>query len=539
MAAAPDQLSGEFGASIENDTSIAMVDEVLGSTQNEAAPPENRAIAAVAITAESQDDPQELTTSAGDSLTVAVAPVTESQDQSLFTQREADDAENQASLQASNATSPASTRLSAPAALVQTAAITLSAHEMDRVLPTASFDLTYDLSDGITQEALSTFPINVYLEVEAGDTLSSLFQSVGISIVETQRAGQALGQVFHLGSLRPGQVIELELDGAVAPFSPERLQRLSLAPTNLEVIEVVREGESFASRVASVELQRFLVHASGSLATGSIYVDGTAMNIEGSMIANFVNALDAQVNFSRIQSAGDEIEMVYEAYFNEAGDLVDAGDVLYAAYRDQGGEDYEAFLFENAGKAAYFTRDARFTGQTNTLMRKPLAGGRLSSRYGWRTHPVHGDRRFHYGVDYAASCGTPVYAAGNGVVSFAGWRGGYGKFIGVRHGSTYVTHYAHLRSFANGIRPGTRVRKGQLIGRVGTTGVSTGCHLHYEVVKNGDKINPLSDHIPRGDDLAAAARTRFRAFAGQMDAVRESGQTLEQATARARAGGGF
>ena len=296
-----------------------------------------------------------------------------------------------------------------------------------------------------------------------------------------------------------------------------------------------RDG-NFESRISRVELTRILIHSNGTLATGSVYADGDRMDVEGSMIANYVNALDAQLDFSRIQSVGDEIEMIYEAYFDGDGRLVDAGDVLYAAYRDQNGDDYEAFRFENEGRAAYFTRDARFTGQTNTLMRKPLGGGRLTSRFGMRTHAVYGDRRMHNGVDYGAACGTPIYAAGDGVITFAGWNGGYGRFIGIRHGSTFTTNYAHMRSFANGMRPGVRVRKGQLIGRVGTTGVSTGCHLHYEVVRNGSHINPLSEHIPRGDDLDRAARTRFDAFVGQLDAERARGTTLPQAAARAQNG---
>ena len=382
------------------------------------------------------------------------------------------------------------------------------------------------------EPALKTFPLVVFIEVAAGDTLSYLFQREGISIVETQKAGHALGEVFNLGALRPGQVIEVELDGAVERFGRNRLQRVSLSPTTLELIEVVAKDDGFVSKVSRIALTRVLVHASGALATGALYTDGKAMDIDGSTIANYVNALDAQVDFSQIQSVGDGIEMIYEAYFDDDGHLVDAGDVLYAAYHDQNGKTHEAFLFESNGKAAYFTRDARFTGQTNTLMRKPLGGGSISSKFGMRTHPVYGDRRMHNGVDYGASCGTPIYAAGDGVVSFAGWKGGYGRFIAVKHGSTYTTHYAHMRSFANGMRPGARVRKGQLIGRVGTTGVSTGCHLHYEVVKNGQHINPLSDHIPRGSDLGRAAKTRFLGFVSQLDSERERGVTLTQARAR-------
>ncbi len=408
--------------------------------------------------------------------------------------------------------------------------------DLDLRLPVDRFDAAYDVLDAAIQPALATFPIAVYLEVEAGDTLSSLFQTVGIPIQEIQNAGNALSEVFNLGRLRPGQILELELNGAVEPYNMGRLQRVSLAPTALEQIIVLPKNGGFESRKTEIARNRVLVHAGGPLRSGSVYKDGDTMNIDGSMIANFVNALDAQVDFSRIQSEGDEIEMVYEAYFDDNGRLVDAGNVLYAAFNDRGGQVYEAFRFENNSKAAYFTRDARFTGQTNTLARKPLGGGRLSSRFGMRTHPVHGDRRMHHGVDYAAACGTPIYAAGNGVLTFVGWKGGYGRFIGIKHGPTFTTHYAHLKSFANGMRPGVRVRKGQLIGRVGTTGVSTGCHLHYEVVRNGRKINPLSEHIPRGNDLNNAAKARFFAYVGQIDAERSMGITIAQAMDLAQTG---
>ena len=415
------------------------------------------------------------------------------------------------------------------------AAVSMSSSELDRVLPSTAFDMTYDLADGTIQPALRTFPIVVYVEVEAGDTLSGLFQEVGISTLETMTAARSLQGVFNIGSFRPGQVIQLELDGAVAPYESNRLRRMSFAPTNLEMVEVVKAGDVFESSLSKVELKRLLVHAKGSLASGSIYVDGAALNIEGSMIANFVNALDGQINFSKVQSVGDEIEMVYEAYFNEAGDLVDAGNVLYAAFRDAGGKDYEAFRFKNAGKTSYYTRDAKFTGQVSTLMKKPVGGGRMSSPYGMRIHPVTRKRKMHTGVDYAASCGTPVYAAGDGVITFASWKGGYGRFVSVKHGPKFSTNYAHLKSFASGIRPGTRVRKGQLIARVGTTGVSTGCHLHFEVVQYGKKINPLSTSIPRGGDLAQkATRARFQAFVAELDGERATGLTLSEAIKRFR-----
>ena len=412
----------------------------------------------------------------------------------------------------------------------------LSDHELDLVLSPQRFDMTYDLSDGAVQPALGTFPISVFLEVEAGDTLSAMFQNVGISIYETQKIALALrDQDYNIAQMQPGQLIELELDGAIEPFGENRIQSLSLSPGRLERIKITRVASGLVGEKTEIQLNRALVHAAGALTTGAIYVDDKALGING-IVPNYVAALNSQIDFSRIQSVGDEIEVIYEAYFDDDGKLKEFGNVLYASFHDQYGETYEAFRFENNGKAAYFTRDARFTGQTNTLMRKPVGGGRMTSPFGLRTHPVYGDRRMHNGVDYGASCGTPIYAAGDGIIRFAGWKGGYGKFISIKHGSTYATNYAHMRSFANGMRPGVRVRKGQLIGRVGTTGASTGCHLHYEVVKNGRHINPLSDHIPRGNDLTSAAKTRFLAFVAQLDTERENGVTFDQAMARARSG---
>ena len=158
-----------------------------------------------------------------------------------------------------------------------------------------------------------------FLEVKNGDTLSAILQSVGVAHQETIQAARSLGTVFNLGSLSPGQIIELELDGAIAPFELERLRRISIEPTSTQVVEVRRNGASYAAKIDEIALNTVLIHAKGTLTSGSIYSDGAAMNIDGSVIANYVNALDAQINFSSIQSAGDEIEMVYEALFNQNG----------------------------------------------------------------------------------------------------------------------------------------------------------------------------------------------------------------------------
>ena len=194
------------------------------------------------------------------------------------------------------------------------------------------------------------------------------------------------------------------------------------------------------------------------------------------------------------------------------------GDLLYAGL-SLSGEILDAFRFEpEDGEVEYFDRTGR--SLRKFLLRTPVDGARLSSTFGMRRHPILGYSRMHKGVDFAAPSGTPIYAAGSGRVVAAGRNGGYGNYIRVRHSGEYSTAYAHLSRFAKGIRPGQRVRQGQVIGYVGTTGRSTGPHLHYEVLRNDQQINPLEIKQPPTTQLAGADLERFNEEVARIDRLR-------------------
>ena len=206
------------------------------------------------------------------------------------------------------------------------------------------------------------------------------------------------------------------------------------------------------------------------------------------------------------------------------------GDLLYAAL-SVGGQFLEGYRFVVApGEVAYFDRSGR--SLRKFLLRTPVDGARLSSRFGMRKHPILGYTRMHKGVDFAAPTGTPMYAAGDGKVVAAKRNGGYGRYIQIHHTNEYSTAYAHLSRFAKGMTPGRRVQQGQVIGFVGTTGRSTGPHLHYEVLRNGAQINPLQLKQPANQQLAGADLERFRAEVARIDRLRDDPDGATQVASR-------
>ena len=233
---------------------------------------------------------------------------------------------------------------------------------------------------------------------------------------------------------------------------------------------------------------------------------GVPVNVVG----NFINIFSFSVDFRRDVRAGDEFEVRFEQELSPSGNVVKYGDIIYASLK-LGKDKIELYRFEDKkGNVDYY--DEKGLALKKTLDKKPLAfkNARISSRYGRRLHPIFKDYRNHHGIDYAAPMGTKVYASGDGTVTQAKWVGGYGYFVKIRHNSEYTTGYAHLKSFAKGIRPGVRVKQGQVIAYVGNTGRSTGPHLHFEVVRNGKKVDPLKIRAATGENLSGAKLAEFK-----------------------------
>jgi murein DD-endopeptidase MepM/ murein hydrolase activator NlpD len=267
------------------------------------------------------------------------------------------------------------------------------------------------------------------------------------------------------------------------------------------------DKDGFKTAKAEKKLEKFMVARHAKITT-SISQDAQRAGIPYSIIGDFVKIFSWDIDFQRDIQKGDILELMYEVYTDESGKFVKSGGIVYANLL-LSGRPVEAFRFEMAdGSTEYFKRDG--LSVRRTLMKTPIDGARVSSGYGMRRHPILGYSKMHKGVDFAAATGTPIYAAGDGVVEFAGTKGAYGKYVMIRHNSRLHTAYGHMSRIAKGLRSGMRVKQRQVIGYVGSTGRSTGPHLHYEVHVNRQQVNPRGLNLPTGIELAGKDRRKFQ-----------------------------
>ena len=358
------------------------------------------------------------------------------------------------------------------------------------------------------------------LQVRRGDTLTSLLVAAGTERGQAQRAVQAMKSVYDPRKLKVGQSIHLAFarasDGESAPTGLLAL-RLEVGPERM--IQVARQpwGQAFGAEDIARPLTRELAASLGPI-DSSLFEAGGRDGVPTATMIELIRAFSFDVDFQREIWPGDAYELVYESYRDISGSLVKTGDLLYAALVLKGRR-LELYRFTPAnGRSDYF--DPKGQSVRRTLMRTPIDGARITSGFGRRRHPILGYNKMHRGTDFAAPQGTPIYAAGDGVIQHAGRKGGYGNYIRIRHNGTYQTAYAHLRSFAKGIRRGRRVKQGQVIGYVGTTGRSTGPHLHYEVHINGKQTNPRTIKLPSGQKLKGDDLTAFAAARREIDRLR-------------------
>ena len=240
----------------------------------------------------------------------------------------------------------------------------------------------------------------------------------------------------------------------------------------------------------------------------SLYKAAIDKKIEPNIIVQFAQIYGFQVDFQRDIRKNDSFQIVYEEYKNDENKIIDFGNILYANLILQG-KSLELYYFNSDKEKINDHFEANGQSIKKTLMKTPINGARLSSSYGMRKHPILGYNKMHQGTDFAAPTGTPIMASGSGVILKAGWCGGGGNCVKIRHNSTYSTVYAHMSKFARGIKKGIRVNQGQIIGYVGSTGMSTGPHLHYEVIKNGKKVNSQKLKLPSGKKLKGQDREDF------------------------------
>lgn len=378
------------------------------------------------------------------------------------------------------------------------------------------------------------------ITMDRGDTLAGALEAAGISSDDANAAVVALEKVFKARSLRAGQSFDLtystaasadstdaavgsdgatdeddsDANGAIGPATTtpvEHLLSIAFSPSVEHDITVTRgaDGAFVASDVAKKLVAH--VHRAGATIDSSLYLSAMKAGIPADVVVEMIHMFSYEVDFQRDIHPGDSFEVFYNYYYTPEGQPAREGDISYASMH-LGGRTVTLYRYQSdpSEPADYF--DAHGQSAKSMLMKTPVDGARISSGFGMRYHPVLGYTRMHKGIDFAVPVGTPVMAAGSGVVQIAGRLGGYGNYLRINHGNGYSTAYGHLSRLAPGIHSGSRVHQGQIVAYSGNTGLTTGPHLHYEILVNGDQVNPAKVKVATGRRLTGR---QLRDFLGE------------------------
>lgn len=353
------------------------------------------------------------------------------------------------------------------------------------------------------------------LMVGSGDTLMKIMLNAGINRGDAHTAIEALRTAYDPRQLRPGQEIHVTFQPGLHDDMPHIFEEMRLSTGFDTQVHVSRADEgSYQAEELKQNLVSTLHHASGKIES-SLYVAATEAGLPASLLMQFIMAYSFDVDFQRDIQKGDRFEVLYEKVSTEDKSKSKVGEIQYASLTLNGVR-LPIYRYEDKeGYVAYYNDKGQSTQKA--LMRTPINGARLSSSYGKRRHPILGYSKMHTGVDFAAPPGTPIFAAGDGVIDYAGRKGGYGKYIRIRHNSEYQTAYAHMKGFRKGMYKGKRVKQGQVIGYVGSTGRSTGPHLHYEIIRNGRHANPMRVRMPSGKKLKGTELEQFTIVKAEHD----------------------
>lgn len=354
-----------------------------------------------------------------------------------------------------------------------------------------------------------TGPVVTTLNVSKGKTLAETLQKAGLSREEANAVIAKLEPHFDVRKIRPDHDIAVQLNPA--PFgmgNGVQLASLSLQIDNLKSVEMQRNAQGELNAQGKEKKVIKEMAAGRAVIKNSVYGAAQKAGIPEAVVSNAIKLYGMTVDFQREVQEGDALEVLYEREVTEDGKLVGSGNILYAKLVLSGTEMPIYMHILKDGSEEYFTADGK--GIRRSLLKTPIDGARMTSGYGMRRHPVLGYSKMHAGVDFGAPKGTPVYAAGNGTVERASWFSSYGNYIKIRHSGDMRTAYAHLSGYAKGIKAGAKVKQGQVIGYVGSTGRSTGPHLHYEVIVGGKAINPNKLDLPAGTVLKGEELRRFQ-----------------------------
>ena len=350
-------------------------------------------------------------------------------------------------------------------------------------------------------------------QIKIGETFDGILESYSVNRDEINKIKKKLSNKININKLTTDQKILFTIDQ-----SKNSIKSFIFKISNKERIILSRDVDNnkFKQDIVLTKLNKKIVY-SESIIFQSLYKSAIKEKIPANAIIEFARIYGFQVDFQRDIRKHDRFQIMYEIYLDENNKIIETGNILFANLI-LSGEDNSLYFFDGKGSVGHFDKNGKSVQKA--LMKTPINGARLSSPFGMRKHPIDGFNKRHQGTDFAAPMGTPIMASGSGIIIKAGWCGGGGNCVVIKHNTTYQTIYAHMSKFANGIRGGVRVKQGQTIGYVGSTGKSTGPHLHYEVIVNGKKVNSQTLKLPSGKILKGKERKIFETVKIKLDVLK-------------------
>ena len=352
---------------------------------------------------------------------------------------------------------------------------------------------------------------------KSGDTYQGIISKLNISNEEKNKILKNLLKEKSLNILRINQKFSFKIDNL---FNRQVVEFIIQTDKKNEILfSKLSNKNEFVSTKIKKNFTKKLVYKE-TIITNSLYNSAINLNIKPNIIVEFARLYGFQIDFQRDVWKNDSFQIIYEEFVNDDNKIVDTGEIIFASLNLQN-INYQLYKYEyDKNKIDYFDENGKSVKKT--LMKTPINGARLSSSYGKRKHPILGYTKMHLGTDFAAPTGTPIMASGDGKVTKAGWCGGGGNCVKIKHNNKYQTVYAHMSKFGRGIKRGVRVKQGQIIGYVGSTGLSTGPHLHYEVIENGKKINSQKLKLPSGKILKGEERKKFELAKIKIDVLKSN-----------------
>ena len=353
--------------------------------------------------------------------------------------------------------------------------------------------------------------------VEEGDNFESIINRIKLPKKEKKIFLETVKKNNEIRILRPSQKIYFKIDKK----DVFKIVEFKIQINKKKEIQFVKDFNSkkFNSNILEKELEKIITYKESKI-TNSLYQTAISLKIKPNIIIEFARLYGFQVDFQRDIWKDDSFQVIYEEFLNKDEEVVETGNIIFANLNLQN-EDLKLYRHEyEKDKIDYFDENGK--SMRKTLMKTPINGARLSSSFGKRKHPILGFTKMHTGTDFAAPTGTPILASGDGLVVRAQWCGGGGNCVKIKHNRVYQTVYAHMSKFGKGIKKGAKVKQGQIIGYVGSTGLSTGPHLHYEVIENGKKINSQKLKLPSGKVLKGDSRKFFEVDKIKIDVLKSN-----------------